>query len=426
MRQLAGVTRTLVAVGMSLVLVACGSGSAGDGGPKPSGPLNVLTVTEQMEAGLAGPATEVVVRAYSYHEAAGGVVLDERSLQTVGSEGAIDFKLDAGELVEDFGRITPTQLIAAFFGPRASVTSVSDAAAGFLAVESVLVRQPDPSHEWNHIDSHNLYGERFAEESIGLVFPVHADRAVVMAGTRSPEAGGEPFQLTFEAGWSWLYMPFGSDEFRVAVAAADDGFVLTPYLDLLAHVMAPGSEVDGYTVIADHQLESAEREVIFEFSRILSDRKPVFAPRWLGPSPERSLLVELFAANHTFADLNGVFSVDPAETRGVMVSQFPVFDAEATGEPGWAEDLPKLGYAYVKSADGNSVTYLYSDRSATLFIDMEAPESGLVLVTDEAGLPLEMGWNALELVQVEEAATPTMIFVPYDAVPDSWEIGGGP
>lgn len=379
-----------------------------------------------MEVGLAGPATEVFVTVYSFHEVAGGVVLESRALQTVGSDGSIDFQLDAGELTEDFGHISPTELIGAFLGRNASVTSVSDASARFLAVDSIVVRQPDPGADDTYLESHSLYGERFAEESIGLVFPVHTDRAVDISGTRSPEAGGGPFQLMFEAGWSWLYMPFGTDEFKVALAAADDDFALTPYLELLANVPAPDSGVDGYAVIADHQLESEESEIIFEYSRILSGSKPVFAPRWLGPSPQRSLLVELFTANAKFADLNGVFSVDPTDTRGVMVSQFPVFDAEATALPGWAEDMNNLGYAYVKSAQGNSVAYLYSDRTATLFIDMVAPESGMVLVTDEAGLPLEMGWNALELVQVEEAATPTMMFVPYDAVPNSWVIGGGP
>lgn len=419
--------RLVAVLFLGLVLAACGGVGAEDETPEP---LSVLSVQAQFEAGLAGPTTEVWQEGLLGVAEDGTITTDRLHIQNVGNSGLVDVELDADDMAAAFGQVSPRELVWYFYRSLPEITATENDAR-LIVLTALEVLQPDPEAQSDPMVSHSVFGERFAEVSLGEVFPVHADRAVTITGTLGTADAPEPFELRFTAGWNWVYIPFqeGQDpRLAVAAAEADDTFVLAPYLEILAIVQAPDSDVDGYALFADYQLLDPPREKIFDASGLTGPRKVLFAPRWLGPSTQRDLLVELFDASPVFRSLSGTFSVDPVEARGVMVSRIPAFDAEATASPDWWADLDSaLGLINLTSqADAdNLVVHIYSDRTATLSIDMTAPEIGYTLTTEGDGLALEMGWNRVELRSVT-SPTEGIMLVPHPGIPSNWAITAVP
>jgi len=416
LRPLALSVRALLLMGSLALLAACG-GPTGGGTPPPKIEY-VFSATAQVPIGDFDEHSLVWIAEARGFGTSGQVYTDWFSSYPIAADGTVQMEIDARDVIADLEPFDPREVLDwLLFGTTVEYT-VSDPAARWKVLNNGRVYQLDVEAGTADLGSHHV----MAATTIGYVthttYPVFSDRAVTITASLDEPTDGVRYavDVDLQAGWNLMYGRFEANTYTVHSRLVEGPQEL--WVRMATAELARGTDevARGFAVFSQHELIAGEHNRLYAAS-FGSSSVRVFAPAWLASGTDNPSLVPMPDA------YPGVFSsagltVDPPEARGAVAAAF-AYDSEATPVSGWSEDpTAALGeLSFLSSADV-PVWHIYSDRTATLTLDVPYG-AGARLTTPTAGLTLQHGWN---MVEVRPGGPDEFQLVRTYEVPASWAI----
>ncbi len=400
MKNILGKLRWFVILGSASLLAACG-GPAGPDGPRPLTDSDyILMLTTTLQAAEFDELSTVWV------SAVGSIEDRQRQNRWVGGKrvdaaGVGVFEVDARDLLAESGSLDPLDVVGTITGHWDTEVRVSDATASFNLLVVGYVYQADGAGNVGMIASHSLsFPASYEIEGTTWDrngYAVFSDKALsITAAEYTVDGVSYEVDAEFRAGWNVVYWSHDTTADWKLVAQpllTNTEFRLQARTMTFAYGQDP--EVYGYSVVAEHTLSEDPTPYVFAFYSS-GPVASLYTRAWAGFHVTANRLVPFSDAYPGLFTTTGV-TVDPPEARG-MVAAVYVFDQANVGDAGWAADLySALGGAVFTNGDGQDVWFMYSDRSATITVDVVDAASAPIRTVAE-GAPMTVGWNRFDLV----------------------------